>query len=332
MSPFYRNALIAVVLLPMFFGCVPPKEYRHYDGVVWTTSFHITYSSQQPLDDSIQTVFSQIQTSLSMFDSTSVVSRINRCATVSTDSLFRLTFLTASEVNRASGGVYDPTVKPLVDLWGFGSDRDTPAPSDAEIALALESVGIGDCRIVADSIIKKSLATSFDFSSIAKGLACDLIGRMMERNGVVDYMVEIGGEIALSGVNPKGVQWSIMIDAPIENLGAPTHQKLTILSLTDCGVATSGNYRNFRTIDGHKVGHTIDPRSGRFHATTTASATIIASDAMTADALATACMLLPAGDAVKMVDEWHDAEALLVVTLGDGSMQTLTTSGFPIGH
>ena len=157
-----------------------------------------------------------------------------------------------------------------------------------------------------------------------------MVGEMLSRNGVENYMVEIGGEIALKGRNPKGKPWRIQVDAPIADNTGAVSERMAVVEITDCGVATSGNYRNYRDYDGQgRVGHTIDPRTGYPVATTTLSATVIAPTCIEADALATACMALPLERAMAMIEEWPGASALLVDTDDSGELRMHTTAGFP---
>ena len=182
--------------------------------------------------------------------------------------------------------VYDPTVGPLCELWGFGKSDFHEAPSDSAIAAVLESVGIQECRIdSAGRVIKKTSGTLFDFSSVAKGYGIDCIGRMFDRNGVQDYMIEIGGEVLVSGVNPKGLPWHIQIDSPS---GGLSHEPFEVRELgpEKTALATSGNYRNYRTdCTGTTFGHIISPVTGRPAATSVLSVTVEAPQCALADAL-----------------------------------------------
>lgn len=309
---------MACLLTMILSACAGSAPYRHCGGAVWATTYSITYQSDRCLDDSILAVMKQVEMSLSPFESVSVISRINRSETDQADSLVRRIFLASQEVNRLSHGMFDPTVSPLINLWGFGYKTSTDsAPDQARIDSALTLVGIGRCRLDGNTIVKPSARSEFNFSAITKGYGCDLIGEMLRRNGCDNYMVEIGGEIALSGANPSGDKWNIQIDAPIEEADGVNHNRMAVVELTDCGVATSGNYRNFHaTADGTKAWHTISPITGRPAETNTLSATIVAPTCMMADALATACMAMPEADARAMIESLDGVSALLVVARG----------------
>lgn len=320
--------LISVILASCRGG--GEATYRKVSGAVWGTTFNITYKANRSLDDSIQAVMSTVDNSLSAFNKTSLLSKINRCESNKIDTLFRHVFNVSTRVNRLSDGMFDPTVAPLVNIWGFGYTEDTAhAPTNEQIDSLLPIIGIADCRINNDIIIKKNQATQFNFSAIAKGYGCDLIAETLQRNGCNDFMIEIGGEVVISGKNTSGKAWRIMIDAPISNDSIVTHQQYAIIEPGDCGIATSGNYRNFRTIDGKRVGHTINPKTGYPVETTVASVTVIAPTAIEADAFATACMAMPTAQAIKMIEAQADVSALFIISTNEDKWFTITTSRFP---
>lgn len=330
MLKFTKSTFPLLLVSVVLSACSHKADWREAQGVVWSTTYHITYYADHDLSDSITATMRRVELSLSPFDASSLISGINRGDTGHTDSLIRKVFYRSQEVNAASGGSFDPTVGPLVELWGFGTKRDSMAyPSDSVIQDALELVGIAECSITDGGIIaKKHPDTMFNFSAITKGLGCDEVGAMLSRNSVENYLVEIGGEIALKGTNRRGEKWHIAIDMPDRESGKPNHEGLATVSLTDCGVATSGNYRNWHDSSNGPVGHTISPLTGYPVEKGILSATVIAPDCMTADALATACMTLTPKDAIAMIEAWPEAEALLV--LPGTPLRTVASHGFPL--
>ncbi len=322
--------LIAVLAVTALWGC-GSNEYRQASGAKWGTVYHVTYQADRDLGDSIVAEMSRVESSLSPFDENSIISAINRGENPQVDTLIINVFRCSQRVNAASGGMFDPTVGPLVELWGFGTDKSVDhSPSQKDIDAALATVGIDRCKIVDQHLVKGNVGTQFNFSAITKGYGADLVGEMLARNGVENYMVEIGGEIALRGHNPGGKPWRIQVDAPIADNTGATSERMAVVEITDCGIATSGNYRNYRDYDGQgRVGHTINPLTGLPVATTTLSATVIAPTCMEADALATACMALPAERAMTLIESWPGASALLVDTDEHGGLRMLTTPLFP---
>ncbi|MCF0220318.1 MAG: FAD:protein FMN transferase [Muribaculaceae bacterium] len=327
--------LLALAALASVTSC-QQKEYRKSEGSVWATTYHITYNADRTLEDSIQAVFKAVEQSLSPFCETSLITRINRGdTTVVADSLLQRVFRASQQVCSLSGGMFDPTVAPLVNLWGFGYKKaETYEPDSAAISAALAKVGINRCTLTPDGRIAKAHPeTEFNFSAITKGYACDVMADMLRRNGAQDYMVEIGGEIALGGLNPDGNPWRIMIDAPIANAKTIRHDRLTVIEPAGRAMATSGNYRNYRDTRSGRHGHTISPTTGRPIATTTLSATVLAPTGLMADALATACMALPEKEAIALVESLPDTDVLLVCTdTVTNTWRLVSTSAFPSLH
>lgn len=304
------SVVVAAVIAPVFLtGCGERKEWRHASGAVWNTVYNITYEANRDMSDSIQAVYRRVENSLSPFNDSSLISRINRCETDSTDELVRHVFAVSSEVGQQSGGRFDPTISPAVNLWKFGyTGKVAPdekwEPTRRQIDSVLFSVGIADCQIDSfGKIHKKTPQTTFNFSAVTKGYACDLVADMLQRNGAKNLMVEIGGEVTVRGENPRGAMWRLQIDAPVEQPDVPTHQRLETIDVTDCGVATSGNYRNYHESSRGKVGHTIDPQTGEPCRNDILSVTVIAPTCGEADAYATAAMASPTS---------HYADSILV--------------------
>lgn len=286
---------VALILIGLA-SCTPKNRWQRAEGAVWNTTYHIAYDAPTVLDDSIQAIFRMIDNSVSAFNEQSIVSQINHGANPQVDDIFKSVFEMSKEVNLRTGGLFDPTVSPIINLWKFGYtgkvDGDSIwEPTVAEIDSALALVGIQDCNLLTDNTISvKAAGTTFNFSAIAKGYACDLIAAMLRRNGATGAMVEIGGEISLFGKNPAGEDWHIQIDAPEVETDEITHKQLETIEVTDCGIATSGNYRNYHMTQDGRVGHTISPLSGRPVMGGLLSVTVIAPTCALADAYATAIM------------------------------------------
>lgn len=325
MKGFLISALISTLFLT-FASC--SDDFFTHNGEIWGTTYHIVYRSGENLDADIDSVMRYVDDELSMFNPASAVTAVNSGSTDTVSTAFAEVFAIATRVNRLSGGVYDPTVGPLTELWGFGvADSDSIPAADA-IKKALEAVGISECRIDGNHIIKKDSATVFDFSSVAKGYGIDLVCRMLESRGVRDYMVEIGGEVRTRGTNQHGRDWHIQIDMPEAGLG---HSRLAIVSFgkEPKAMASSGNYRNFRTRpDGSVYGHTISPLTGYPAQSDVIGATVVADECALADALATACMASTGSEAaLALIESCPGAEALIVAQKGDSAVVS-ATEGF----
>lgn len=285
-----RQVLYFFVILQLICSSCSHDGYRTTSGAAWGTLYHITYKSPKDLSDSVVAEMRRVELSLSMFEPSSSVSRINAGETDTLDEALSAVMALSMRVNRASHGFFDPTVAPLVDLWGFGrKGRDTALPDSSEVASALARVGLARCRIEDGRIVRGAPGMQFDFSAIAKGYGVDRVAAMLRRNGCTDYMVEIGGEVSVSGLNPGSGKWRIRVDSPTCD-----EASLGVLDITDCAVATSGNYRNYRDIAPDSVaGHTIDPTTGYPAPTRVLSVTVIAPVCALADALATSVMAMP---------------------------------------
>ena len=281
-----------------YYGGESPIPYQRSSGMVWTTQYHITYQSEELFDDSIKAVFETVNNCASMFNKNSLVTKINNNECSKVDSMFRALYRCSEMVNRDTDGSFDPTVSPLMTLWGF-VEKTGRMPKQSEVDSIREFVGINKTTLTIDNEIQKDdPRISFDFSAIAKGYACDEVGRMLERNGVQNYLVEVGGEIVLKGQNPNGSEWCVSVDSPTERYNVrltenlKTTEGLVILRMSSGAVATSGNYRNFKMIDGKKVVHTMNPQTGYPEENDLLSVTIVAENCMVADAYATACMVM----------------------------------------
>lgn len=294
-----RLPLISALFL-IFASC--SEKYFSNSGETWGTTYHIVYSAPADMQDSLLEVMRQVDAELSVFNPASTVRAVNENRQDSVGPRFARVFACAARVNALSGGLYDPTVAPLANLWGFGPDGDVRLPDSAEVAESLRSVGMQACAI--DSVgrvFKKSPATAFDFSSLAKGFGVDCIGEMLERNGICDYMVEIGGEVRVRGLSPRGRRWRIQVDAPVRGLA---HERYTVVELgpEQASLASSGNYRNYRRgADGRDYGHIVNPATGYPVRTRTLAATVAAENCMTADAFATAAMCMEPDSAMRML-------------------------------
>ena len=322
-----RKILIISLISTAIAACSSPKEWHRSHGSVWHTAYSITYFADRDLSDTIIAAMRSVELSLSPFEPASLVARINRGETDSTDASLRTVFACSHEVNRLSDGLFDPTVAPLINYWGYGFADE----SGDSISTLLGRVGIADCRITPTGrMVKKHPLTEFNFSAVTKGYGCDAVGDALRRNGCTDFLIEIGGELILSGLSPRGDNWTVMIDAPIDDNTSVRHDSLTTVALTDCGIATSGNYRNYRITAAGKTSHTIDPRNGMpvtlAHTadTTILSATVIAPTCMLADALATAAMLMPPARSAAMIRQAGASRLILCVSTPADTLLTLT--------
>ena len=291
---FSRIALwLSCVVLILLLPACSSSQYHAETGMIFNTQYNIKYESPVPLTDKIEKELKAFDLSLNPFNPEAIISKVNRNEEVEVDEWFRTVFNKAQEVSAISGGAFDPTVAPLINLWGFGFENYDSITQE-KIDSILFFVGYWKARIENNRILKDDPRTRFNFSAIAKGYACDVIAFLLAREGVENYLIEIGGEIASNGKSPRGVCWKVGINKPEDDRTGfnKSLENSTIRLCGKRGLATSGNYRNFRIIDGKKYGHTLDPHTGYPVEQSILSASIVAPDGMTADAYATVFMVL----------------------------------------
>lgn len=301
--------------------------YQTESGLIFGTVYNVKYQHQGSLKADIERELQLFDGSLSMFNDTSTISRVNRNEPIGHDSLFLNVIRRSLEVSLATDGAFDITVAPLVNAWGFGFKQDV-TPDSASIDSLLQTVGYTKIAITADGQIRKQdPRTMLDCSAIAKGYAVDVIANLLRRKGVSNFMVDIGGEVDVSGHNPSNADWHIGINMPQDDSLSVNQQLQAILAVTDVGIATSGNYRNFYYKGGRKYAHTIDPHTGYPVQHSILSATVIAADCMTADAYATSFMVMGLDKAKEFLARHPELEAYFIYSGDDGQYQTFFSDG-----
>lgn len=317
--------LVLLVALPFMRG---RKKFITNTGVVWTTEYHITYKAKVDLNDSIQQLLKKIDDSVSPFNKQSAITAINDNKTDAVDEYFVKLYNKSAEVNRKSDGLYDPTVMPLVNAWGFGY-KSGALPTKLQIDSILCFIGLERTSLNGSKLKKEDPRLQFDFSSIAKGMACDEIAAMLTRNGASNYIVEIGGEVVARGVNERGVSWHVSIDMPIaDDENGAVHANALIVKLDSLAIATSGNYRKFKEVDGKRVSHIINPKTGMSETSNLLSVSIVAKDCMTADAWATACMAMGLERTQTMIEKNSELGVMTISADTDGNFVVWSNKRF----
>lgn len=274
----------------------PKMEYYKESGERFHTLYHITYESDRLLTEQIDSTMTLFNEVLNVFDPTSVASRFNLNLTDTLHPMLADVILQAKVVSEATGGMYDITGAPLFDLWGFGTRKGvTRQATQSEIDSIMAFVGYQLLTLdeANGRIVKADPRVTINPSSLSKGYVTDLVAQTLEEHGVENYLVEIGGEIKVKGVNPRGECWKIAVDKPIPDRDSFTSEPMFVLPLCDeIGVASSGDYRNFKLLEGKRVAHTINNLTGYPAHQDILSSTVVASTSMEADAWATAFMAL----------------------------------------
>lgn len=309
-------------------------EYDYLTGETMGTSYHISYQLPEHTDEaiiqaSIDARLEQINNSMSTYIDDSTISKFNRLAAntpITIDSDFSQVLNVSRQVYEQSGGAFDPTVMPLVETWGFGSkmtvERLQSPPSSEQIAQAKALVGFDNILQMTNSVQKTKQGVGLDFSAVAKGYGVDVIAEVLKDDYQIrNYMVEIGGEVATSGISNQQQPWQIAIDAPIEGSTVSERQTIAVIRQplnlgNKMHLATSGNYRNSIVFDGLHYSHTIDPTTGKPIVGGAPSVTVAADSVALADAWATALTAMPFEKALTTAKQQNIAA--LFVVLADG--------------
>jgi len=321
----HRNIFLFFSAIVLFSACQKSSKYIYNEGLIHGTIYHIIYESPQGVDfqEDIKKRMHAFDQSLSTFEPNSVISRINRNdPDVVVDDDFRTVFLKAEEISQKTGGAFDITVAPLVNAWGFGFKHKESVTGPLIDSLLL-TVGHQKVKLVGSRIVKENPGTMLDASAIAKGYSVDVIAGLLADKGCENYIVEIGGEVVARGVSSKNQIWKIGINKPIDDPENQNNELEVVIRLKDRGLATSGNYRNFYLENGKKYAHTIEPSSGYPVQHNVLSASVLAKNCMTADAYATAFMVMGLEKAREIVEKDPDLEALIIYAEDDSGQNKI---------
>ena len=308
------------------------------DGFTQGTTYHIIV--KQPLrkmltgstplirKDEVDSLLHQFDLSLSIYVPESIISRINKNdTTVRTDHFFNTCFKVSRKIYEETDGVFDITVGPLVDAWGFGPQGPEPVDS-TKIDSLLQFVGMNKVTLKGNRVIKKDPRILLDVNAIAQGYSVDVMADYIENKGIHDYLVEIGGELKAHGSKGWGSPWKIGVDKPLDNNNIPGQDLQIIVRLKDHALATSGNYRKFFEKNGVKYGHEIDPHTGYPARNRLLSVTVLTDKCIMADGYATAFMVMGLEKSKHFVEKRKDLDAYFIYSAKNGSFKTWSTKGF----
>ncbi len=322
-------------------------SYKKFSGPTMGTQYNITYSDtlDRNLQKEVDELLVAINQEVSTYIDSSVISQFNQSPEPfslegklyassfesTNDFHFRNNFGFAKEVYKKTNGLFDPTVMPLVNYWGFGyTEKKAVTAIDSSIVDSLmQLVGFDKVEYQANkgvySLHKKSPEVQVDFSALAKGYAVDELGRLLESKGVKNYLVDIGGEVRAKGKNQRGEWWRLGISLPEE--GADLNAIYSTIQLPNRALATSGNYRNYYKVGETSYAHTINPRTGYPEKSTLLSASVVAESCILADAYATAFMVMGLDSALILANQLEGIEAYLIYSTEDGELAAQSTQG-----
>jgi thiamine biosynthesis lipoprotein len=325
------TAGLSIVLL--LAACAPPPEHK-LEGRTMGTTWHVTVVGRASIDglqEKIERRLEEVNQSFSTYREDSEINRFSRFRAVGQEFPvsrdFHRVMTMAARVFALSGGAWDGTVRPLVDLWGFGPLPPVGEPPTPERIEALrKDVGFDRIEIRAGALVKRQAAVTLDLSSIAKGFGVDAVTEVIRGEGFRDFLVEIGGEVYGAGSRRDGRAWRVGINRPQAD-SAPD-EIYRVAPLRDAAFATSGDYRSFFVRDGVRYSHVLDPRTGRPVSNGVVSVSVVAPDCALADGLATAVMVMGADAGLALLERLPAVEGLVVVETKDGRLEDHGTSGF----
>ena len=323
--------LISILVLIAFFGCTEqePKNIK-LSGPIFGTSFNIQYYSEANINFQKQfdSIFNVVNQSLSTYIDNSDISRLNRNELTEVDNHFVNVFKASKRIYRLTEGIFDPTIGNVVNAWNFGAEKNKFLTDSITIDSLMRYVGLNRVGLIDNRTIKKPKETYLEFNAIAKGYGIDVISNFLESQGIKDYLVDIGGDMRVSGINlEKNKGWSVGVDDPNFD-GTQSYSK--VITLKDEAMATSGTYRKFKIDDnGNRYAHIIDAKTGYPTKTNILSVSVIAKDCMTADAYATAFQAMGIDKVSWFLNSHPELKVYFIYESEDKELKTLALNNFP---
>jgi thiamine biosynthesis lipoprotein len=320
-----KNVFAIIIFVCLFQACKPePHVFSNITGFIQGSTYSIVYDNKKNLDPGdlrikIEKILNDFDLSLSLYNDSSVLSKINRNEDVVVDSFFSEAFVQSARISEMTGGAFDITVGPLVKAWGFGPDAHKSFKAEKRDSL-LKLVGMKNVSLINGKIVKTDPHVTLDFNAIAQGYSVDVICRYLNDLGINNYLVEIGGEVRAKG-KKNGNLWRVGIDKPEDNI-TPGQTLEAIVKITDKALATSGNYRKFYIEDGVKYSHEIDPKTGYPVKNSVLSVSVIADECSTADGIATAFMVMGKNKIIEFLQIHPEFEAYIIYSDETGKFKT----------
>jgi thiamine biosynthesis lipoprotein len=320
--------LVTVAFLLILFSCgeqAPTKQKIIVDGFAQGTTYNVTYISMDGVNHqrAIDSMLIEIDNSLSTYQKKSIISKFNQADSIGEiDKLFADVYAISKQVYEETNGLFDPTIAPIVNSWGFGFENLHSTDSSIIDSL-LEFVDFEKMYLNNKSVSKAKKGMMLDFNAVAQGYSVDVLSELLEVRGVENYLVEVGGELKAKGLNMNDTLWRIGIDRPLPDL--KEREIEAIINLENKALATSGNYRKFYEKDGLKYSHTINPKTGYPVEHNLLSVTVVMDGCAYADAYATAFMVMGLEKSKAFLYEHKGLGALLIYSDENGDLQTFIT-------
>ncbi len=322
------SSIILLTLLAFSTGCSEKAAYTRLEGQIYGTYYSIHYNSAEDFTTELLGLLNEVGSAISKYDPQSEISDFNRSGRVVFRSPYlRELMLKTQELYDQSGGALDPTLMPLIEAWGFGTASPTN-PDSSEVDSLLQFLDFPSIVVTDSSLESSKPHVTIDLNAVGEGYGIDYVGKWLTEKGITDFKVELGGEVLCRGKNSEGKDWKIGIENPkYEELGG--ERLYATVLLVNEAIGTSGSYRHFRVDSlGNKLPHILDPRTGYPVSHQLLSVTIKAKDCVTADGLATACMVLGEEEGKKMIEQLSEVEAFFIYYNQDGKLIHWESAGF----
>lgn len=312
--PFLVLLIVGTVLIIRQQRNMP---YQKSADKVFGTFYHAVYQCDSDMTYSINAELAKVDASLSPFNPQSIITAVNQNQNVQLNDIFLDVYKLAMSISKETDGAFDITVAPLVNAWGFGF-KNGIEPSKQQVDSLMQIIGYQKVTLEKGRISKADDRIMLDCSAIAKGYGTDVVAKLLRSKGVNNFMIEIGGEIVTSGLNPDQKPWRVGISKPVDDVQGAGQEVQSIVAITDKAMATSGNYRNFYYKDGKRYAHTIDPKTGYPVQHNILSATVFAKSCAVADAYATSFMVMGMEKAQQLLEQHPELMAYLIYSDEDG--------------
>jgi len=317
-----QRCLLGVVAVLFCCSChTEPKKYIEVTGIAQGTYYRVLYQDSKMRKAEFDSILQKFDTTFSVYINESIISRINHNdSTVRINQQFRHFFEQSQRISKLTDGMFDITVGPLVNAWRFGPDTTRhQLPNKQQIDSILQFVGMDKIKLAGDKCIKTDPRVQITGNANAQGYSSDIIAHYLDSLGVENYLVDVGSEMRVKGVNTKGKKWIIGITRPeegIDNLPVAMQSDIAVI-LDNKSLATSGNYRKFFYNDGKKYSHTVNPLTGESYPSDLLSVTVVADDCIDADAIATACMAMGVEQSKKFFADHPQYDAVMFYAQAD---------------
>ncbi len=307
-----KNFLYLIVLLLGMTSC-SDLQFQHIDGNAFGTYYAVTYKGKEnlQLQHSVDSILNEINATFSIFNDSSIISKINTNQDVILNDDFIEVFSIAQKIGEETDGTFEMTIGPLVNLWGFGKENRDINITQTQIDSVLQLVGYQKISIKNQQIVKENPAIRLDFNALAKGYAVDKVAEFLVSQGYQDCLVDIGGEIVAKGKKYHDEKWNIGVQEPTETRDGEIRSAQTF-HLCDQATATSGNYRNYFEENGQRYTHIINPNTGCPEKSNLLSVTVIADRCVMADAYATAFMVMGMDKSKKFLQNHPELQCIFI--------------------